>query len=675
MNFDDRLKNELQNQGAQISIEPAGVDDIASRSAKRRQRRMAGMTAVAAVVLLGVGGFIASGRDGSTPVATNLDAEEQADTAPEGATDTTDVQPLAGAPLEFVNIESGSSPGAFGVYGTGVVTADAYYMLSTAPGPADIDDYNAYRPNTLYKYDGSEWTNSSFGDRFISSLSSDQGVLYTVSTGTKTSDTPAIGSSSDGGQNWTWTPLDISEQFGADPSAWPYYDIQAATNDGSTFAVVRSNAGPEWEEAIALAQGAGVDLDPETDGIMDITVEGISWISGQYELSPCAALFGEIMNERTPEVAALEDELMGIYESAEYELSDEQQARADELDRQLSGLYEMVYKEALAELKASDGCSEYAECLDGQQSIGETYTGVHEGSAVATTVPGEEIEDPFVGTTTTTVVSQAEDASPEAAEEIDFEGIDREYEEWLETSGCGQILGYDEEVFSDEDIQTVTWSELGVAIPESWYGSAAAYLVTDSGTQNLGRFAEGEAGWLNSIGFDGSNFEAVFEGMWSPTFEAEQTPPASTVYSSTDGTTWTTSERPWGTAVPSFAGMSFVIDWNEVESSVVRNGSERLSLSDLAPNLDVTGYQPDRIFIGQYGVVITASKWEDGGNYGRVDSIVFFSSDGLSFGATPLEGLGVGSVMVGVNGVVVFADNVELANSDTPQPVLFGTAS
>ena len=656
MNFEDRLKHELQNQGAQIDIEPAGVDHIASRSAKRRQRRMAGMTAVVAMVLLGVGGFIATSNDAPIPVATDTEAtDEQATDAeiPEQAADAelTDGEVVAGSPLDFVNIASGASPGGFGVYGTGVITSDAYYMLSTAPGRAAPNDYDAYLPNTLYKYDGSEWSNTSFGDRFISGLSVDEGVLYTVSTGTKTSDTPAIGRSNDGGQNWTWTDLDLTEQFGADPSAWPFHDIKIDTQNGTTFVVARAHAEVPWDEAIELAKNAGLDIDQETDGIVNISTEGISWIPDQYVLSPCAQLFDDEMSKRSAGFAEIEAELSRIYETINPvdetdgpfdELSAEQQARADELHAQLDALYEEAASEATAAVTAADGCQAYGECLSGQRALNER---------------SEEFY--------------------ETAGDDDYEAMETEYMTWLEESGCGPILGYDDGDFNDEDIESVTWAELGVTVPESWSGSTAGYLLTDDGVQNLGRFAVGEAGWLRKVTFDGTSFEVEFDGIWTEFNDDSQVPDV-TVYSSTDGTAWTATTKPWGSTPQTFNGMSFSLDWDGDQNSILRNGpngAERLSIESLAPGIDVSGFVAERVFVGNYGVVVVALEWEDVGEYGQANSIVLFSSDGMSFGTTPLDGMAVSSVMVGSDGVVVFANDMDLANSDTPQPVLFGTAS
>ena len=126
--------------------------------------------------------------------------------------------------------------------------------------------------------------------------------------------------------------------------------------------------------------------------------------------------------------------------------------------------------------------------------------------------------------------------------------------------------------------------------------------------------------------------------------------------------------------------MSFRIDWAEEteETVLVRtgpNGSERLTLSTLAPNIDFTGYQASQVIVGDYGVVITASKWEPQGDVGSESSIVLFSPDGMSFGATSLGEVGLFSITVGPDGVLIFGYDTELENSGTPQPVYFGTAN
>ncbi len=652
MNFDDRLKHELQNQGAQISVEPTGVDDISNRSAKRRQRRMAGMTAVVAVVLLGIGGFIANSDRGGTPVATDINTEadeDQTDELPESVEEPAEVidgQPLAGSPLDFVDVSSGSSPGGFGVFGTGVVTSDAYYMLSTAPGKPADDDYQAFRPNTLYRFDGTTWTNTSFDDRFITSLSSDGDVLYTVSTGTKTSDNPAVGSSTDGGESWQWTPIDLTEQFGDDPAAWVGVNIVSSSADGSTFVIVHDSPGPDWVEGIEFAMAAGLDID-ESDEVIDLTIEGIRWVPGQFELSPCAAEIDSYLEANLPaEVEALEEEMTAIYNSvgSEDEFSDEQMARLEAINEQLRNIYDQNWADAIASLRTSGtGCEAHADCLDSERTFNERWSTIEEGDPAG----------------------------------VDYEAIEQEYQDWLDNSGCGEVLGYQDDEFSDDEIETATWAELGVEVPASWYGSTVGYLVADGQSRALGTVGPDETGWLESVEYDGSTFRVVFNGVWGPEDEAGSAFPESTVYSSNDGATWTTSTRPFGIPRIPVNGMTFAIDWSEEQSSIVRsgpNGSERLSLEDLAPNIDTAGYFAERVYVGDYGVVITASRWQEFETANPVDSIVLYSPDGLSFGATPLPGLSAHSVMVGSNGVIVFSNDPSLANSDTPQPVWFGTA-
>ena len=89
--------------------------------------------------------------------------------------------------------------------------------------------------------------------------------------------------------------------------------------------------------------------------------------------------------------------------------------------------------------------------------------------------------------------------------------------------------------------------------------------------------------------------------------------------------------------------------------------------------MDTSNFQFENVRTGKYGTVVWATLWNFEGTY-EVDSVAFFSSDGVQWGATALPGQYVVDAIVGDNDVLIFGENPQLVNTDTPQPVLVGTA-
>ncbi len=688
MNFDDRLKRQLENQGQQITIEPATVDSIAQRSQKRKQKRMAGMAVAVAAVLLGVGGMFLNQEGGSqAPVELAVDSTEaEQDTeSSDPADDPQEADAVApGAPLQFVNVETGESPGGFNIWNGTASIGDVYFALSTAPG-STFDEANGDfgRADTLYRFDEDGWSTTDFGDRYVTSFgSSTDGLLYTLSTGSPSSDVPSVGTSNDGGNTWQWTDLNLSAQFGDDPTSWPYYQAMVAARDGQTFVVISANQGPDWQEAIELAQAAGADIDPETDEIRNLTVDGISWIPDAYQVSPCQQAMQDFYEERGPDEADYE----AIYDF-EGEPSDEKIAEIEAFERE----QERIWRETEA------AANEFVQTVPGC----ETFGACNEEASARQQQIFEELEGPdgqLVPTTTTIPLSES--SVVEAAEEVEFaedvadavegdyevtdaefEAAYAEFEIWLDESGCREILGWaasDYEV-DESNLQQATWADLGVAVPDHWYGSNAGYLVANGEVQNFGELFADEDGYLLEVTFTGNGFEAVFDGPWTEQNEIENTPPPQSVWSSADGVSWqneTQAARGYGSV--NFKGASFAIDWqSESEtSSLLRSdgsGSTRLSVEDLAPNLDLSEYSINGVQAGEYGIVAWAATWAEAPNDGyTVSSVVFFSPDGVTWGATELPDSDITSVLVGESSVMVFGSNPALANSENPQPVLLG---
>jgi len=208
MDFEDRLRNQLHGQSNSIEVEIDSPVTVAQRSAARTRRRAVGLP-VAALMLAGiVGGGIWASQDqddgtesvalvgdetaDNTPSEGDVDAEAEVASPDAAEAGPVDLETLitqgfsAGPELVLEDISSDKSPGGWGaseVHDAGGI----YYVLSTAPGRASIEQLDSYRNDTLYKYDGSAWSIEGFGDRLVADFDvSDDGVLYAVSTGTTT---------------------------------------------------------------------------------------------------------------------------------------------------------------------------------------------------------------------------------------------------------------------------------------------------------------------------------------------------------------------------------------------------------------------------------------------------------------------------------------------------------
>ena len=67
-----------------------------------------------------------------------------------------------------------------------------------------------------------------------------------------------------------------------------------------------------------------------------------------------------------------------------------------------------------------------------------------------------------------------------------------------------------------------------------------------------------------------------------------------------------------------------------------------------------------------------ASRWSD--EVYDIDTVVFFTSDGVEWGATMIDGTYLVDAIVGVNEILVFGEQPALVNTGSPQPVFVATA-
>ncbi len=647
MDFEDRLKNHLQNQSQEVHIEPATVGDVAHRSSAKRQRRMAASAMAVAVVLMGVGGFIVGGNSNESPVSIAEVAEDTSQ--PDGSTteDGVPTETLTG-PLEFDDVSDTNSPGGFNVF-TSVAGADGvYYTLSTSPGEPG-DDFD-WRPDTLYRYDDG-WSNSDFGDRFVTDFGESDGVLYALSTGSPTSDEPAMGTSADGGESWQWTPLEVSDELRSNVR------FSTAESNGDLLIIASSSGTPDYEAAAQLAIDAGADIDLDTNEVIDVNAEGIRWME-RPELAPCQAE----MDRRYGEFETNEGGLVPFPfdEDVNFEnLTPEQEAELE--------AWELANAQAHLDIVKSigevEGCEFFSQCLtDSETRQRELFD-----------EQGDYPDDP----------------AEQEAFELEQQRIYEEFEAWLTESGCSTELGYD--AYEEENFQMgfASWDELGVLVPEVWKSRHEALLFADGAVTSAGPVFTNEAGYLIRVAARNGGFEASFESlMFGDYLENE---PEAINYVSADGINWEnagTGVISWQDPVE-FNGGSFSIDWSETEddytnSATLNRNGESITVADLVGDsgIDTKDLHLNQVVAGDYGVVAWAARWNETGELNPVDfvpdidTVVFFSQDGINWTATELEGLDVSHVSVGTDSVMVFAADPFKANdAEANQPVLLGRAT
>ncbi|MGI9605037.1 MAG: hypothetical protein ACR2P0_02745 [Acidimicrobiales bacterium] len=683
MDFDDRLRGHMEHQSAQLEIQPEGVDAIARRARTRHQRRAAVMVTAALVVVAGLGGWLygSTGQNTVDQVATEGDGTATttiaaASSSEEGASADNDqalssaaapsidapvAESESGRALEFSLIDNVDAPGGFNVWQNGQA-GGLYYVLSTAPG-ATFESLGSeeewFRNDTLYTWDGGDWSQSSFGDRFVSDIGAGQnGLLYTLSTGRREGTAGLeLGTSADGGANWAWTPIDLSTQFGADSSTWPGYNVRSVGVGDDRLVVVNKAPGPDWQEGIALAQGAGLDIDLDTTPIYNLTTEGITYSLDPYpEPTPCQQEFSVYIDAA---FRRFEEETLGEEPTEEDYFAFEQN-------------YEEIEAEAIAHMATIQGCELFVDCQTAYSAdnrrIGDAENAIVEAMGF------DPDTDYWEGLT------EAQFDELNAA----METLWSEQQTAFEESGCQEILWGPIGDFEEGEGEFVSWASLGVTPPAHWSGSAHGYLVSDDTVTNLGAVF-GDGGFLVELTGDENGVTVRFDAT-AYDGASEPTGPTFIEWSSADGRTWTSQQiandewtfYPAGTV----GDATLSINWEEPTrfgtefpgASILRTidgTTEKLVFDDLAAELDIDliGYSLDSLKTGEYGAVAWAVNWDvpDERN-----TIVLYSPDGVAWGATLLEGIEVVDMIVGADGVMAFGQNPELVNTGTPQPVFFG---
>lgn len=671
MNFDDRLRNHLHTQNDDLVVPAEGVDAVHARSTHRKHRRLAGGALAAFAIVLAVGvaatgigsndsvDFATDGGEDSVTTTTPADAAEPvAQAAP---AELESVLPEPGEALSLAPVSSDGAPGGYNLYTSG--SADGvYFVVSTAPGSRleDVAEGGWARPDTVYSFDGSEWTNqtTATGDRFVSNIEgAPNGVLYAVSTGTQTDVGLSIGSSTNSGANWEWTPIDLSAVFGADSSTWPAYSVTQAIHEDQRLVVVATFPGVDFDEAFELANANGAGI-AEGGFVTNADANGITWIEAPETTDEqgnpnCLAIASQKGDEAWSKVEEPEPPF-----EWDAELTPEEQAEVDAWIQERQDIGDKTQRQILDAVEAVEGCERFVECS-------------RESTARQQEVD-IRVEKIFkeLGLELGEVPADDQLAALEAA----YEAEQADVEAWLESSGCSAELNYLDE--PDVEQQYRTWDELGVVTPADWKPIQNAFLTDGDVVTNLGDpFAStgflvdvDHNGSAWNITFDNTSYEPVIDGPVTPTFVE---------YSSTDGTAWTSK------AVDDFTfrrnsladGSSFGLNFTDEQSSIVRRDASgsavTLNLASLAPDLDTAKYGLANIGTGEYGVVAWATRWNE--SDGSTDSILLYSPDGQGWGATELPDTQITHVIVGEDGVIVFASEPGREPGD-PQTVLFGTA-
>lgn len=666
MNFDDRLRNHLQEQTNELTVTREGVDGVRARSRRRKQRR-AGAATFSVAALAVVGALVLLGPNNEEAnLATDGDAAvENEDQSPSATTFATTPSnepieaeialPEPGSALVLTAANNTVAPGGYNVARSG--RADGvYFVVSTAPG-STIDetvDGGYQKPDTIYTFDGDTWTNSAISDRYVSGFdTSNSGVLYAVSTGSPTSSDLAIGQSSNGA-DWEWTTIDLTGVFGEDKSTWPAYAVQQTIRDNERLVVVTTSGRPNVEAAFTLATDAGADIE-SVNQVTDVNASGIAWYV-EPEIGECAAMENEQVN------ALYDAEPEGPEFDYSRELTKEEQAELEAYwEAQLIRGKE-IRLQALATVATAPGCDAYVDCATDQAQRDEVVQ-----AEIAASLAELGI-----------LTDGSQELTEEQAMSVDeiYGAGQARLEAWFNETDCAEVLGWSIGGEGEEDLTMASssWEDLGVTPPASWKPANAAFLVDGSLVTSLGDVFVGQEGYLAAVDVENNNWRVVFD---TTNYDGEEITPTQTSWTSEDGDDWSSTPINWtyGPDTRLSNGITLTNSWTDTGSELLRTNADgttnTLELADLAPDLDTTGYSIVNVTAGQYGAVAWAVNWselETGGNY---NSIVLYTPDGTGWGATAVPDAEVVQVIVGTEDVLIFLNNPNRTEG-TAQPILLG---
>ena len=642
MSFDDRLRRQLNEQAHQITIEPGDPNGPAVRAARRQTRRRVAV-AGAFVAVIGLSAAWITTRDGDEPgVATavdsdgtDTDAAEDASASDESTSDESGSTAAPGTPLTFTPVDATGAPGGYNITSNGAGN-DLYYVLSTAPGLRAEEINGPWRNDTLYAWDGDSWSTSTFADRFVTTITPNGDLLYTLSTGTNSGDGPAVGTSSDGGANWDWTPIDLPADLGVPGS----YGLSDAVGPAGHLVVAWSAPFADWNEAFELAREAGLDIGWETHNVISVDSEAIRYVGGERAVS-CAERYWTGIDDRVAVPASLYDESWGEDGPTEEQLA---QFREDQQAYDDARL--VAQPQVLDELRADPDCAVFAECQtdvnawDDEQAERERQIyvdlGVIEpGQSAYYELDWESLDD------------DTQRALDEALSEL-WEDSDQNR---ITDPACEEALygpGWD-----PEDIETVTWASLGVTPPDSWNGAISAFLVEDGAAREID--APFDPGFLQSVTATDTGFaiELVVPET-DPVGFVEELGAQRTIrwtggedgwqFEETTGSLWNATTAPDGT--------TYGFSWSADGTSRLIRAANGVSVATPMPDMFGPGYEQhgiSSIDAGDYGVAAVSIDWES------ERSAVAFSTDGVSWASTEFDGYWIDGVIVGDGDVMVIA--------------------
>jgi len=637
MSFEDRLRDHLTDQGQTIDITPEGPEAAMTRHGRRARQRMAASAAAIALVFAGGFGLWTLSDQapeqqttvtGETETTEADDSEEAGETSTDESGDGSGDATTVSTRLEVVERIDENAPSA--AWET-EVDGNVYYVLSTAPGSTwDPNEFNefGYRPDTIYRFDpDTGWASTEITDRWITDFAPSNGVLYVLSTGRADGSVEgAIGVSTDQGATWDWRPVPALDQFSETTDQYGYSSevLRLITVGERSFVLAQSQGWPDWDEGVALANDAGLELSRQQ--VMDVNPDGIVY---NPELAPgegaeCWAILdrfyqtsSEIWSEFEGE-AQSEEEYRAIAEQIEprieeaarpfeaelldagcvneiacqrimsqyYEIGQDLYPAPDfegevdggsgplplpnlspaawqEIERQVNALREEQAPGFEAELEAA-GCENSIKCE-------RISSGVQAQFADEQTALGEFYE-------------RYEELSEEERQELHI----REQAMWarihaatepaLIEAGC--IDGEGEigpeatsEMYPPDDFEQVSWDELGVEVPDSWGVSASYFEYVDGDLVQLDSPFESEPVVRSLNGASGVQV-ITMPRTYGP-FNDE--PPVGSVWTTQDGVSWTrtgSENNPYSASGPgpyTVGDVSLRIDWGEpamIESAV-----------------------------------------------------------------------------------------------------------
>lgn len=604
MNFEDRLRDHLTDQGQTIEINPEGPEAAIGRHARRARNRMA--ASAAAVALVFVGGFglwSLSDRPaeqqtsvtGETETSEAESSEDAAETSMDDSGEGNGEATAGSTQIEVVErLDENAPSGAW----ESRVDGGNYYVLSTAPGqvfePDENNyDYGLYRPNTIYRFDPeSGWTNAEITDRWISDFAPSNGVLYVLSTGRVDGTLEgAFGVSNDQGATWDWRPVPALDEF---TQATDEYDVSPTTLRllpvaDRSYLLAQTIGWPDWDEALNLARDAGFDVSRQQ--VMDINQDGIIYnpVVPDGEDVQCWDIMDRF-HRATSE----------LWEEFESEIGSEEEylAIADELEPRIAEIGQPFEAELIAA-----GCTNEIACDRIQQQYWNIGRDLWTEFAPSPSGSPEDFDEAAWDEINSQVQALQAEQGPAIEAELEAAGcenrikcdrisqaghenasdeqeaINEQYERYdqlsederrnldirsqalwarieaeirpaLQAAGCldpmEQEMAMAEPEMNPEQFERVTWDELGVETPDSWGSNSQYFELRDGELLALDAPFDGETVVNTTNGPTGVQVVSLPSSSY---FGLPDAQPQASVWTTNDGVTWSrtgSSSNPYG---------------------------------------------------------------------------------------------------------------------------------